>query len=192
MFELGRKPQAHAASDESAQRDRGARAGGGTDSAGSRSQNPSGEVAVIGRSIKINGDVRGEEDLRIDGDVTGTIHLPNHRLTIGSEGRVQAGVCAESMTIDGEMNGDMYSSECVSICKNARITGNIIASRVSLEEGAHFKGSIDMDPERVEAAFGKQRGAPGRAAAAKSSPAKPVAAVRSVAGDTKSEAKPAH
>ncbi len=192
MFELGKKNQAHAASDQSAQHDRGTRAGGGMDSAGSRSQTPSGQVAVIGRSIKIDGDLRGEEDLRIEGDVTGTIHFPNHNVTIGSEGRIKAGVYAESVTIDGEMNGDVYGSDRVSIRKSARMAGNIVASRVSLEEGARFKGSIDMDPERVEAAFAKQHGAPVKAAAAKSRPAKPVAAIRSVADDTESEAKPAH
>ncbi len=192
MFELSKKNQAHAASDRSAQQERGARAGDGKDWAGSHSQTPSDQIAVIGRSIKIDGDLRGEEDLRIEGDVTGTIHLPNHNVTIGSEGRIKASVYAESVTIDGEMNGDVYGSDRVSIRKSARMAGNIIASRVSLEEGARFKGSIDMDPERVEAAFGKQRGAPDKAADGKSSPAKPVAAVRSVAGDTKSKAEAAH
>jgi cytoskeletal protein CcmA (bactofilin family) len=115
-------------------------------------------MAVIGRSIQINGDLRGEEDLRIEGDIDGKIHLPNHSLTIGKEGRINADVYAKSVTIDGEMNGDAYGSECVNIRSNARVVGNVVASRVSLEEGARFKGSIDMDPESVKTALDSVQG----------------------------------
>ncbi len=114
-----------------------------------------GDVAVIGRSIQINGDLRGDEDLRIDGDVSGTVELRNSVLTIGKEGRVKAGVYAKSIAVDGETKGDLYATERVSVHVNARVQGNIIAPKVSIEEGAHFRGSIEMDPAAIEKALGK-------------------------------------
>ncbi len=115
----------------------------------------SSDVAVIGSSIQINGDLRGDEDLRIEGDVSGTVNLRNSALTIGKEGKVKAGVYAKSIAVDGETTGDLYATERVSVHVNARVQGNIIAPRVSIEEGAHFKGSIEMDPAAVEKALGK-------------------------------------
>jgi cytoskeletal protein CcmA (bactofilin family) len=123
------------------------------------------DAAVIGRSIHINGDLRGEEDLRIEGDVNGTIQLKNNSLTIGREGRIHADIYAKSIIVDGLVEGDLYGAERVGIRKNAQVQGNITAPRVSLEEGAKFKGSIEMDSEAVEAALGKPQ-----------SPAKPQAA----------------
>jgi len=113
------------------------------------------DVAVIGSSIQINGDLRGDEDLRIEGDVSGTVKLKNSELTIGKSGKVKAGVYAKSIAVDGETKGDLHATECVSIHANACVQGNIIAPRVSIVEGAHFKGSIEMDPEAVEQALGK-------------------------------------
>ena len=115
----------------------------------------SSDAAVIGRSIQINGDLRGGEDLRIEGDVSGTVELKNSALTIGKEGKVKADVYARSIAVDGEIRGDLYAVERVSVHVNARVQGNIIAPKVSIEEGAHFKGSIEMDPAAVEKALGK-------------------------------------
>lgn len=114
-----------------------------------------GDAAVIGRSIQINGDLRGDEDLRIEGDVSGTVELRNSALTIGKEGKVKAGVYAKSIAVDGETKGDLYATERVSIHVNARVQGNITAPRVSIEEGAHFKGSIEMDSAAIEKALGR-------------------------------------
>jgi len=127
-------------------------------------------AAVIGRSIQINGDLRGDEDLRIEGDVSGTVELRNNALTIGKEGKVKAGVYAKSIAVDGETNGDLYATERVSIHVNARVQGNIIAPRVSIEEGAHFKGSIEMDSAAIDRALGKTT---------TSSSSKPVAQAKS-------------
>ena len=126
-----------------------------------RAARPTGrsDVAVIGRSIQIDGDLRGEEDLRIEGDVTGTIQLRNNTLTIGSEGNIHATVYAKSVTVDGTMQGDIFGSEQVSIRKMANVNGNVTAPRVSLEDGAKFKGSIEMDPAAVEKALGSQSSA---------------------------------
>ncbi len=121
----------------------------------SRPTDRNSEVAVIGSSIQINGDLRGDEDLRIEGNVSGTVKLKNSALTIGKGGKVKAGVYAKTIAVDGETTGDLHASECVSVHANARVQGNIIAPRVSIVEGAHFKGSIEMDPDAVEQALGK-------------------------------------
>lgn len=113
------------------------------------------DIAVIGRSIRINGDLHGDEDVRVEGDVTGTIKLKKHTLTIGAEGKIHADVYAKAVTVDGLMEGDMYGSERVSIRKSAQVRGNITAPRVSLEDGARFKGSIEMDPKVAAAALGE-------------------------------------
>jgi cytoskeletal protein CcmA (bactofilin family) len=115
----------------------------------------SGEVAVIGRSIQINGDVRGDEDLRIEGDISGTVHLKNSNLTIGKEGKVRADVYAKSITVHGTTEGDLYATERVNVHIDANVRGNITSPKVGLEEGAKFKGSIEMDQEEVNKALGK-------------------------------------
>ena len=152
-----------------------------------------GATAVIGRSIKINGDLRGDEDLRIEGDVSGTVELENHALTIGKEGKVKAGVYAKSIAVDGETNGDLYATERVSVHINARVQGNIIAPKVSIEEGARFNGSIEMDPAAVEKALGKTtaNGADKSAGRKKSGNAADTkAAPKTPAGDTSANVSP--
>ena len=146
-----------------------------------RGDAPARETAVIGRSIQIEGNLRGEEDLRIEGDVKGTVQLQNHSLTIGKDGKIQADVYAKGITVDGNMDGDLFGTERVSIRKTARVTGNIVAPRVCLEDGARFKGSIEMDPEAVEAAVGKRPTTPRPAPAATPTVvAKPAAVVAKV------------
>lgn len=127
----------------------------GRDSAASTATPRGGNVAVIGRSIQINGDLRGNEDLRIEGDVSGTVELKNSNLTIGKEGKVRADVYAKSIAVDGTTEGDLYASERVIVHINAQVRGNITAPKVGIEEGARFKGSIEMDPAAVEKALGK-------------------------------------
>lgn len=116
------------------------------------------DAAVIGPSIRIDGDVRGEEDLLIEGEVKGTVNLKDNSLVIGSQGRVKANVYAHSVEVEGFMEGDVYGTERVNIRKSANVKGNITSPRVSVEDGAQFKGSIEMDAQAVEAALGKNRG----------------------------------
>lgn len=149
------------------------------------------DAAVIGPSIHIDGDLRGEEDLIIEGEVKGAIHLKSNSLTIGSQGRVTADVYAHTIYVDGFMQGDLYGAERVSIRKSAQVRGNVISPRVSLEDGARFKGSIEMDPdaEALQKAFGGKREAPGSTAAQGStSTAKPAAV--GTFGGTSSPGKP--
>lgn len=129
-----------------------------------------GECAVIGRSIRIKGDLCGDEDLRIEGDVSGTVELKNSNLTIGKEGKVRADVYAKSIAVDGTTEGDLYATERVVVHINAQVRGNITAPKVGIEEGARFKGSIEMDPDAVEKALGKAH----MQSAAKSAPGRPA------------------
>jgi cytoskeletal protein CcmA (bactofilin family) len=111
-----------------------------TPEAGSRS------IAVIGKTITINGDVIGEESLVIDGKVEGTVRLNGYDLTVGQSGRVKASIAANVVRIEGEVSGDIAGIEKVVITKTGRVRGNIVAQRVTLEDGSNFKGSIDMNP----------------------------------------------
>jgi cytoskeletal protein CcmA (bactofilin family) len=129
------------------------------------------DQAVIGPSIHIDGDVRGEEDLLIEGEVGGTVQLKNNSLTIGPNGKVRADVYAHSIYVDGYVEGDLFGAERVHIRKSAQVKGNVTSPRVSVEDGAKFKGAIEMDPQ---AAQGGNRPSAPRNAAPQQAPAKPV------------------
>lgn len=101
---------------------------------------------MIGQSIQIKGNINGSENLIIDGSVDGAVSLPDNDLTIGEQGRVTADLEAKNITVHGQVDGDIAGSEKVVVAKTGRVKGNITAPRVTLEDGAKFKGSIDMDP----------------------------------------------
>jgi len=109
-------------------------------------------LATIGPSIFIKGDLSGEEDLMIQGHVEGTINLKQNNLTIGQEGRVNANIHAHTITVEGNLKGDVFGEDKVIIKKTGNVNGNVTAPRVSLEDGAKFKGSMDMDYKRIESA----------------------------------------
>jgi len=118
----------------------------------------SGKAAIIGPGIRINGDISGDEDLLVEGRVEGKIQLESHQVDIGQNGKVNADISAKVIRISGEVRGDLKGVEKVVISRSGNVQGNITAPRMTLEDGAIFKGSIDMDP-----------GEP-----AKAKPAKPV------------------
>lgn len=101
---------------------------------------------MIGQSIKIKGEITGSEDLVIRGTVEGTVDLTDHEMTVGETGKVKADIKGKTITINGEVTGDVTGGEKVVISKTGRVRGNIVSPRVMLEDGAVFKGSIDMDP----------------------------------------------
>lgn len=101
---------------------------------------------MIGPSIVIKGNVTGDEDLLIQGKVEGTIELGAHEVTVGESGKVNADITARTVRIDGEVSGDVRGNEMVVISSSGNVRGNIVAPRMTLEDGAIFKGSIDMDP----------------------------------------------
>jgi cytoskeletal protein CcmA (bactofilin family) len=130
---------------------------------------------MIGPNITIKGTVTGEEDLLIQGKVEGTISLGQHEVSIGQSAEVTANIQAKAVKIDGEVAGDITGTEKVVISKSGNVRGNIVAPRVTLEDGAIFKGSIDMDPgetstNTVSLASEKAQEKPAEAAANKMAP----------------------
>ncbi len=113
----------------------------------SSARSTSSTTAVIGPSIEVDGTLRGDEDLVIEGRVKGAVDLKKHSVTIGEQGDVQADIHAHTIYVDGSMDGNLVASERVVIRKSARIKGSVVSPRVSLEDGARFNGSIDMDPD---------------------------------------------
>jgi cytoskeletal protein CcmA (bactofilin family) len=106
-----------------------------------------GERATIGRSITIRGDVSGDEDLLIQGRVDGSVDLKQRSVTVGQEGRVKANITGRVVIVEGEVEGDLRAEEQVILRSTARVQGDITASRVVLEDGASFRGGVDMgDP----------------------------------------------
>jgi cytoskeletal protein CcmA (bactofilin family) len=121
-----------------------------------------GTVAHIGKSVLVKGELSGSEDLYIDGQVEGTIELREHNLTIGPNGRVEANVNAKEVILLGTLKGNIRAAERVEIRKSGSVVGDLVAARVIIEDGAYFKGSIDIqkagepapkaaEPKRMEA-----------------------------------------
>lgn len=104
----------------------------------------------IGPSTTIRGEVTAEEDLFIDGSVEGRVQIPQHRLVVGPRARLKADVFARSVTISGHAVGRITASERIEIEASATVEGEIVAPRVTLADGAYFKGRID--PKRADAA----------------------------------------
>ena len=115
-----------------------------------------GAQAMIGESIVMKGELSGEEDLVIHGRIEGTINLKSNSVTIGKGGRVKADVNAKAITVEGEIQGDLVAQESIVVKQSGHVQGNLVAPRVILEDGARFKGSIDMEQSSV-AASGKPR-----------------------------------
>ena len=113
---------------------------------------------AIGSSIRIKGDVTGDEDLIIQGYVEGTINLKGHNVTISKSAKVKANIEANQITVEGELSGDMNGDEKVNIRATGNVHGNIISPRVTLEDGALFKGSIEMEPGKNNTVVNKKPG----------------------------------
>jgi len=102
--------------------------------------------SVLGPTLKFKGELTADEDLLIQGQVSGTIKHSSS-LTIGEGGSVKADVAAEYIVVEGRVKGDLKGSKCVKIRQSAKIDGNVISPSVSLVEGATFNGKIDMDAD---------------------------------------------
>lgn len=116
----------------------------------------SSEVATIGKSVVVKGELSGSEDLFVDGEVEGSIVLRGQSLTVGPNGHVRANIEARNVIVHGRVDGDIHASDRVELRKSASLAGDIATARVSIEDGAYFKGSIDIQkpeptPPRVEA-----------------------------------------
>ena len=98
----------------------------------------------IGKSVVIKGELNGSEDLTIEGHVEGKIELREHVLTIGPNGKIKAQVFAKSVVVLGEITGNVTATEKVDLRESGSVDGDIVAPRVAIAEGAHFRGSVDM------------------------------------------------
>jgi cytoskeletal protein CcmA (bactofilin family) len=115
------------------------------------------DTVNIGKSVVIKGELNGSEDLTIEGHVEGRIELKDHVLTIGPNGKIKAQVFAKAVIVLGEVNGNVTASEKVDIRDGGSVDGDIISPRVAIAEGAHFRGSVDM--QRKGAQPGQQKAA---------------------------------
>jgi len=107
------------------------------------------KVAMIGKGISISGDVSADSNLRIEGVIEGRSVASSHDVEIAETGRVAAAVTARVVRIAGEVTGDIAGSDKVMIARSGRVEGNVVAPRVQLEDGALFRGSIEMNPDRA-------------------------------------------
>jgi cytoskeletal protein CcmA (bactofilin family) len=98
----------------------------------------------IGKAVKIEGQIYSKEDLYVDGDVEGSIELQEHRLTIGPNGKLHSNVKAREVVILGNVQGNVEVTDKLEIRKDARVVGDIKTARIVIEDGAYFKGSIDI------------------------------------------------
>jgi cytoskeletal protein CcmA (bactofilin family) len=105
---------------------------------------PERDIVNIGKSVVIKGELNGSEDLTIEGHVEGTIQLREHVLTIGPNGKIKAQVFAKAVIVLGEVTGNVTASDKVDIRDNGSVDGDIVSPRVAIAEGAHFRGSVDM------------------------------------------------
>ena len=101
-------------------------------------------AATIGKAVKIIGQIFSKEDLYVDGDVEGTIECQDNKLTIGPNGKLQAAVRAREVIVLGQIKGNVEATDRIDIRKDARLVGDIKTARIVIEDGAYFKGSIDI------------------------------------------------
>jgi cytoskeletal protein CcmA (bactofilin family) len=101
-------------------------------------------TATIGKGVSITGQIFSREDLIIDGEVDGTVEAHEHKVTIGPNGKVKAGIKAKDIVVIGAVQGNVEATEKIEIKKDARLLGDIKTARISIEDGAIFKGSIDI------------------------------------------------
>jgi len=111
---------------------------------GAATATATGEQATIGKSLIIKGELSGSESLFIDGKVEGTINLPGNRVTVGRNGQVAANILAREIVVLGKVRGNCQASDRVDIRSEGSLTGDVIAARISIEDGAFFKGGIDI------------------------------------------------
>jgi cytoskeletal protein CcmA (bactofilin family) len=136
-----------------------------------------GHAATIGKSVKVVGQIYAKEDLFVDGTVEGTVEVSENKLTIGPHGTMQASIKAREVLALGTIQGNVEAYERLEIRKDAKLVGDIRTARIIIEDGAYFKGSIDIiKPEPIKAA-------PKQTAAAAAAPAASAAAAPAAAPD---------
>jgi cytoskeletal protein CcmA (bactofilin family) len=110
------------------------------------------DAAHIGKSVLIKGELSGSEDLYLDGEVEGTIELREHSLVIGPNGRIRANIVAKELILHGKVEGNVQAGERVELKRSSTLMGDVSTQRIVIEDGAFFKGAIDIPKEtRIEA-----------------------------------------
>ncbi len=108
-------------------------------------------AATIGKAVMIKGQIFSREDLVIDGEVEGTVEAHDHKLTVGPNGKVAAGVKAREIVVLGAIHGNVEAADKIDIRKDAKLVGDIKTARIVIEDGAYFKGSIDITKNEPKA-----------------------------------------
>src|SRR5271169_4879828 len=126
----------------------------------------SSEIATIGKSVVVKGELSGSEDLVVDGEVEGSITLRGQSLTVGPNGRVRANIEARNVIVHGRVDGDIHATERVELRKSASLSGDISTARISIEDGAFFKGTIDIQKPEPAGKLETRTPAPALATAA--------------------------
>jgi cytoskeletal protein CcmA (bactofilin family) len=109
-----------------------------------RSLSTKDEITSIGKCVVIRGELSGDEDLIIEGQVEGKITLKDHRLVIGNHGVIRSEIRARNVTVSGKVVGNIFAEELMTITATGSVEGDIKSSRISVAEGAHFKGSVEL------------------------------------------------
>jgi cytoskeletal protein CcmA (bactofilin family) len=130
-----------------------------------RAAAPTGDQATIGKGLVIKGEISGSESLFVDGKVEGTINLAGNRVTVGRNGQVAANITAREIVVLGKVRGNIIATDRVDIRSEGALTGDVTAARISIEDGAFFKGGIDIRKPDAKA------GAPAAAPAAETAKA---------------------
>jgi cytoskeletal protein CcmA (bactofilin family) len=99
---------------------------------------------ILGPSVTLRGELASDEDLTIEGKFDGTLHLPAHCLTVGPQGQVKADIQTSRAIVQGAVTGNITASERIEIRKTGRVMGDLVAPGISIEDGAYFKGSIEI------------------------------------------------
>lgn len=112
----------------------------------------SGNLAQIGKSVVIKGELSGSEDLYLDGHIEGSISLKANSLTVGPNGLVKASIEAKGVVVQGKLEGNVIATDRVELRRSAVVTGDIATQRISIEEGAYLKGKVDIQGKADKAA----------------------------------------
>ena len=116
-----------------------------TDAMRPLSTTPSGSTARLGASLHVKGEISGNEDLHIDGSVEGLIQLEDRKLTVGASAKLTADVVAREVVVYGSVKGNLRARDRIEIKKDGSVVGDLTTARIMIEDGAYFKGSIEID-----------------------------------------------
>src|SRR5271154_3438920 len=152
-----------------------------------------GGQAVLGKSVIVKGQIFSREDLTIDGEVEGTVELQEHRLTVGPNGRLTASVKAREIVVLGTVHGNVETTDKIEIRKDAKLVGDIKTARIVIEDGAYFKGNIDIvradAPRPAEKSSSKPHAVPAPASSSASAPSSTASSSGPVLAAGAAEAK---